>query len=107
MGSKTDLLHECSTAAPVLRSVSSPGEALLAEAWSETKCWQRLLVAKPTLPKGKELTEFTWRLGPKLMSQNRKCECIVEWERRNGNRRCKAEFMEMEGKVFQGVKKRT
>lgn len=49
MGSKTDLLHECSTSAPGLWSVSSPGEALLAKAWSETNCWQRLLVGKPKL----------------------------------------------------------
>lgn len=32
-----------------------------------------------------EVAEFTWRLGPKLVSQNRKCECIVEWEGRNRN----------------------
>lgn len=54
------------------------------------------------LPKGRECAESTVRLGAKLVSQNRSCECFVEWKR--GNRCWKSEFMGMEKIVFQGVK---
>lgn len=94
------MLHFCSSA--VIRSI--PGEALLAKAWSETECWQKLLVGKPKLLKGKELAEFTLRLGPKLVSQNRKCECIVEWKGRNENRHCKPDFMGIRRKCSKELK---
>lgn len=38
-----------------------------------------------------------------MVTQKRKCECIVEWKRGNRNRYRKPEFMGMEGKVFKGL----